>query len=77
MLWYTWDMRQEGELVTATVISKEFGIPVVTVYRMAQQGRLPYVDVTKDYHERKRYLFEPEAVRKALGRPSPTPATAG
>lgn len=60
-----------SELVTATVISREFNIPIATVYRMAEKGRLPYVDATKDYHERRRYLFNRDEVRKALGRPRP------
>ena len=59
----------DEEMVTATVISREFQIPVATVYRMAEKGRLPFVDATKDYHERKHYLFNREAVREALGRP--------
>jgi excisionase family DNA binding protein len=67
----------EEELVTATVISREFQIPVATVYRMASKGRIPFVDVTKDYHERTHYLFNREEVRKALGRKQPTPPHAG
>jgi predicted site-specific integrase-resolvase len=66
-------MSGEEELVTATVISREFSIPVATVYRMASKGRIPFVDATKDYHERKRYLFNREEVRKALGRTRPQP----
>jgi hypothetical protein len=69
-------MSGEDELVTATVISREFSIPIATVYRMASRGRIPFVDATKDYHERKRYLFNREAVRKALNRPrAPGPAS--
>jgi excisionase family DNA binding protein len=68
LAWYDGRVSDEGEseLVTATVISREFGIPVATIYRMVERKRLPFVDATKPWHERRRYLFSRDAVRKAI-----------
>lgn len=53
-------------MVSATVISREFGIPVATLYRMVKDKRVPFVDATKPWHQRSHYLFSRDAIRDAL-----------
>jgi len=55
-----------ANLVTASVASKELGVPVHALYRLAERGKIPYVDVTEAWHERRKYRFEIDAVRAAL-----------
>lgn len=58
---------QTDNLVTASELSRRYGIPIPTIYRMAERRKIPYVDETKPWHERRFYRFDPEAVCAALG----------
>lgn len=52
--------------VSGTVISEEFDIPRTLLYRLVRDGRIPAQDVTKPYHNRRKYRFRREDVAKAL-----------
>lgn len=58
---------QSDNLVSAKELSRRTGIPVMTIRRMADKGRIPSVDKTEPWHERKFLKFDPDAVRAALG----------
>lgn len=53
-------------MVTAKVIADEFGIPRSTLYRLVDAGRIPAVDVTKPWHDRRQLRFSVSDVRKAI-----------
>jgi len=55
-------------LVTAGTISRELGIPLHAVYRMADRGDIPFVDASEVWHARKQIRFNVEAVRAALAK---------
>lgn len=57
---------EDEPLVTAQVVSRELGIPRSTLYRLVEAGKVPAVDVTKDWHERRQYRFRLSEVRTAL-----------
>lgn len=57
-------------MVTAKVITEEFGIPRSTLYRLVKDGRIPAHDVTKPWHERQQVRFLVSEVRAALERKS-------
>lgn len=61
----------EGQkLVKATVVSQALGIAQSTIYRMAQQGKIPsYIVGTNGVR------FDIEEVREALRRPIPCGAS--
>jgi excisionase family DNA binding protein len=76
-LWYTSSVEDEP-LVTAKVIADTFGIPRSTLYRLVNDGRIPAVDVTQPWHDRRQFRFCENDVRQAIaGRPrAPRPAPA-
>lgn len=57
----------DNKLVSAFELSRLTGIPLTTVIRMANKNRIPFVDATKPWHERRFLKFDPDAVREALG----------
>lgn len=65
---YTVAMAQESstELVKAAEASKALDVPVHVLYRLVARKKIPYVDVTQKWHERKQYRFNVDAVRTAL-----------
>ena len=65
---YNVDMG-ENELVTAGQIIKLYKIPRTTLYRMVEEGRLPVHNVTKAFHRRRQYRFDPAEVARVLGEP--------
>lgn len=70
-LWYTVNMSTEietEELVGPTEIVREFGIPRMTLHLFATQGRIPAVDVSREWHQRRRFKFRRSEVRAALDR---------
>lgn len=58
---------QSDGLVSAKALSRLTGIPVPTIYRMADKRRIPFVDRTEKWHERRFYVFDVDEVREALG----------
>lgn len=67
MAWYDGHVSEgDTELVTATVISREFAIPRATLYRLVAAGKVPARDVTQAWHQKRRYLFSRSEVRAAL-----------
>lgn len=53
-------------LISASELSRIMGIPIPTIYRLAEKGRIPFEDHTQKWHERRFYRFDLEAVRQAL-----------
>jgi excisionase family DNA binding protein len=58
--------NRDTEPVTIGVISAEFGIPRQTLYSMVASGRLPAVDVTKDWSLRRQYRFRRADVKALI-----------
>jgi predicted DNA-binding transcriptional regulator AlpA len=57
----------EEELVTASVVSRHFGIPVSTLYYLANSGQVPYHELPpKPWVKRRQLRFKLSEVRAAL-----------
>lgn len=54
-----------ASLVKAPVLADALGIPVWAVYRLVDQGRLPFKEVGSTWSTRKRYVFDLEAAKAA------------
>lgn len=55
--------------VSAVELAAETGMPLRTIYRLVNKGRIPFEDRTQPWHEPgvKRIRFDVAAVKAALG----------
>lgn len=53
-------------LISGRDVERAIGIPIMTLYRLARKGEIPYTDASKDWHQRNFFLFDLEEVKAAL-----------
>jgi hypothetical protein len=66
-LCYTGGVMEEPT-VSAKVITDRFRIPRSTLYRLVDVGKVRALDVTEDYHSRRRFRFVVSDVQADLER---------
>jgi excisionase family DNA binding protein len=57
---------EEEALVTVDTVVRETKIPRATVYKMVEEKRIPFVDVTQPWHRRRQLRFRLSEVQAAL-----------